>query len=68
MRILIQHRTHLLYLRGDGQWTPDSDAARCFTNSVAALDRCLHGGLGHVQILLKFSDPRYDVALTAPTR
>lgn len=66
MKILIQHRSHLLYLRHDGQWTVNPWTARGFDNSVTALDQCLQGGLRDVQILLKFSDARYDVVLSAP--
>ncbi len=68
MRVLIQHRAHLLYLTEDGHWTGNLQTARCFDSSIAALDRCLHGGLGDVRILLKFSEARYDVALDAPSR
>ena len=68
MKILIQHRSHRRYLKEDGQWTVSSATARCFDSSIAALDQCLQGGLGDVQILLRFPAAGDDVILSAPNR
>jgi hypothetical protein len=62
MKVLLQNMTTKLFFR-QGGWTEDVEKARDFPNSLNAINYCNANGLKNVQVLLKFKQPRYDVAL-----
>jgi hypothetical protein len=65
MQILLQHRKSGLYLRGDGEWTQDINAARDFREIVRAVDYANVARLLDLDILMHFADSRHDVRLSA---
>jgi hypothetical protein len=63
MKVLLQNIETKLFLKGPNSWTADVEKARDFPNSLNALNHCNANGLKNVQVLLKFKQERYDVAL-----
>lgn len=63
MRILIQQVGTGLFLKACGQWVQDKSQAQAFDTSNHAVEFCQERGLQQVQILLSFSDSRYDLVL-----
>ena len=63
MNILIENcKTHQ-FLKTLGTWTSNLAEAKFFQNSTEALKFCNEHEIPKAQILLKFSDARYDVKL-----
>ena len=63
MRIVIQHATKELYLKGSNEWVKHETEARAFKSSLEAIDFCLAHNVKQVFIVLKFDDPQYDIHL-----
>ncbi|MDB6111715.1 MAG: hypothetical protein JWR69_3465 [Pedosphaera sp.] len=66
MKVLLQHKMSLQYLKENFDWTLSSDEAVNFGTSLRALDFCQCHNLPETQVILKFADPRYDIVLQAP--
>ena len=67
MRVLIQQIRGGLFINPAGQWTARCEEAMDFRNATEALDVCLLNRLRGVQIVLKFYDPIFDLALPVTT-
>ncbi len=63
MRVLLQQTASGLWWAGPGVWVPEKKSARAFGGTVEAMDFCQAQGLRHVQIVLSFPDPRWDIVL-----
>lgn len=63
MKTILQHRATGRFVKGQGAWTTKEEKARSFTSSLAALDFCARQGISDVEIVLKFSDSRFDIRL-----
>jgi hypothetical protein len=68
MKVLLQNLNTKLFFKRPGGWTDDLEKARDFPNSLNAINFCNANGLRDVQVLLKFNQPRYDVALPVLNR
>jgi hypothetical protein len=66
MKILLQHSRTQLYLRGLGDWTPDSNQAYDFGHSQRAIDFAREHYIIGVQIAVKFVDPEFDEVFPLP--
>jgi len=63
MKIVIQHATKELFLKGPDRWVKDVADASVFKSSLEAIDFCLAHKVKQVFIVLKFDDPQYDIHL-----
>ena len=63
VKVLLQNLKTKLFFKEPGNWTADVEIARDFPNSLNAINFCNANGLKEVQVLLKFKQERYDVAL-----
>jgi len=68
MKVLLQNLNTKLFFRQPAGWTEDIEKARDFPNSLNAINFCNTNGLKNVQVLLKFNQQRYDVALPVLSR
>ncbi|MBI3849498.1 MAG: hypothetical protein HY298_04290 [Verrucomicrobia bacterium] len=57
MRILVQSRETLLFYKGIGEWTSDSEDAFDFISSSVAERICREHGLTNVRMLVRFDRP-----------
>ena len=64
-KIVLQNRESLLYLKGEGQWTPHVAEASSFEHVADANAFVRHAKLPVLDIVMTFGDPRYDVRLRA---
>lgn len=62
MQTLIQQQQTGFYRTKRG-WTPHRVEALDFATSLQALDYCVQNNLREVVLILKLSDPRFDVCL-----
>lgn len=62
METLIQHQRTGFY-RAKRGWTPQREKAIGFATSLQALDYCWKNHLRDVVLVLKFSDPKFDIQL-----
>ena len=60
MKILLQNKDTLDYVRSAATWTPSAASARVFATSLDALLFCLAHGIFNVQILGCCADPRMN--------
>jgi hypothetical protein len=65
MRVILQNRRTRLYFRGSNEWTPDIAQAANFEQVIAALEFVRQSKHAHLDILMSFGEPRYDVRITA---
>ena len=65
VRVVVQDRDSLKFFKGSNEWTPEIDAATDFSQVVNAVDFILKTRLPHIDILMDFGDPRYEVRLKA---
>jgi hypothetical protein len=63
VKIILQNSLSLLYLGEDGMWVSDISNARDFGTSLKAMDFFHKNKLDQSQIVLKFSDAKYDIVL-----
>jgi hypothetical protein len=66
MKVLLQHKMSLEYLKDDFRWTRSCEEAINLGTSLQALDFCQRHNLSETQVVLKFADSRYDIVLQAP--
>ena len=63
MRILIQNCKTKEFLTGGQNWAPQESSALDFGITAAALQYSTHLALEDVQVVMKFSEDRYDVRI-----
>ncbi|MGN6556196.1 MAG: hypothetical protein ACTHLW_21000 [Verrucomicrobiota bacterium] len=63
MRVLIQQIGTGFFLKPTGGWTDKCEQAMDFRHATDALNVCVLNKLSGVQIVLKFSDPVFDIAI-----
>jgi hypothetical protein len=63
MRVLVRHCSEPQYMMANGSWTSLIDEAHDFQHISIAVDRAIAFGLRDVEIVLKFKDRKYDIAL-----
>jgi hypothetical protein len=68
MKILLQHKRTLLYLRADGTWTRTDCDALNFEHSQKAIDFAQEHNLKDVYVAVKFLGGDADVVAPVPTR
>jgi len=68
MRVVLQQIATKLYFQGEGKWTVDAGEACNFGSSLKAIDYCLSQKMTGVEVVLKFSEPKYDIRLNATAR
>lgn len=62
MKILLQDKNTLNYIRQDGGWTLRHNQARAFTTGLEAILFCWNHDRYHMQILGEFPDARMNFA------
>ncbi len=65
MRVVLQHRQSRLYLSETRAWTPDIAQAANFEQILAAIEFVRQNKHAHLDILMTFGEPRYDVRIAA---
>jgi len=65
MRVLLQDRQSRLYFGGLEQWTPDIARATNFEQLLSAIEFVRQNKQAHLDILMTFGEPRYDVRIAA---
>lgn len=68
MRILLRHTGTGLFFESEDKWTTEPEAARDFGSSGRAIVFVTEWGLGDVEILMAFDDPRYNITLPIRNR
>ncbi len=71
MRVLLRHKNTNNYYAGPGVWTKLPGEARDFHTSAAAIQEVFNAPelrSLELEVVLAFDDPRYNVALPAPSR
>jgi hypothetical protein len=68
MRVVLQQIATKLYFQAEGKWTLDPGEARDFGSSLKAIDYCLDQKMSGVEVVLKFSEAKYDIRLSATAR
>jgi hypothetical protein len=63
MKVLVQDLVTSAYYHSPACWTLEPEEACVFEDSHAAVQFCLSNEIPHAQVVLKFEDGRYDVAL-----
>jgi hypothetical protein len=63
MKILLQHIRTQLFIKGVGTWTANAYEAYDFEHSQRAIEFARQHNLQGVQILVKFSDSKFDEAV-----
>jgi hypothetical protein len=63
MRIVLQHKVSLEYLKDDFSWINSFEEAKSFGTSLQAMDFSRSHKLTETQVVLKFEDPQYDIVL-----
>jgi hypothetical protein len=63
MRVIVQDRKSLLYVKGVNQWTPSIHEASDFQRIIKAFDFVSESKLPCIDVLMHFGDPKYDVRL-----
>jgi hypothetical protein len=63
MRVILQDRKSLLYLKGVDQWTSSIQEASDFQKIIKAFDFASESKLPSIDVLMCFGDPKYDVRL-----
>jgi len=63
MKVFLQQITTGFYVGANEPLVLDDEQARVFGGSLEAIDYCVAQGIDDVEVLLKFSDSRYDVRL-----
>ena len=61
MKVLLQNCKTLEFYTSDGSWSPNSDEALDFGASARVLEFCQLHHPPDVQIVLKFTNARYDL-------
>src|SRR5947207_9318976 len=61
MKVFLQQITTGFYVGANEPLVLDDEQARVFGGSLEAIDYCVAQGIDDVEVLLKFSDSRYDV-------
>jgi hypothetical protein len=62
-KVLVQHVSTRNYLGSQRLWVKSESEAHLFPNTLEAIDYCLAHRIRHVDIILKFPDPSYDIRL-----
>jgi hypothetical protein len=65
MRIILQDRESLLYLKTADEWTTDIDLATDFQQLVQAIEFVRTSKLPNLDAIMWFGDPKYDVRVLA---
>ena len=62
MKILIEDERGGRFVKSADAWTGDPEQALRFPSSITAMEFCSRYRLRQAKVLLKFSDPRFDIA------
>jgi hypothetical protein len=65
MRIVLQNRKSLLYVKTVHEWTPDADHATDFQQLMRAIDFVWTADLKNLDVLMLFGQPGYDIRIPA---
>ena len=68
MRVVLQQIATKLYFQAEGKWTIDPGEACNFGSSLKAIDYCLDQQMTGVDVVLKFSEAKYDIRLSATAK
>jgi hypothetical protein len=63
MKVYVQDTSNLCFLCEDGRWTKDLSLARVFGSGAEAMLFCVHHIEQPFQLLVRFSDPQFDIIL-----
>lgn len=66
MKVYLRDTETGCYYQEPSKWTPQQEAAHDFKQSARAVERVFEAHLEHVEILLCYDDPRYDLILAVP--
>ena len=67
MKVYVQDPVTHSFLCQDGNWSKELDKARDFITTADAVTFCTTHVRKHYQILVRFSDPAYDIILPGPS-
>jgi hypothetical protein len=65
VRIVLQDRNSLLYVKKKGEWTPRIKEARDFRHCHTAFAFAHRTGLPKLDAVMTFGDPKYDLRVRA---
>lgn len=63
MRVIIQNRKSLLFLKSGDEWTSHINDALDFQGVIKAFDYAIKSKLPAIDVVMHFGDPAYDVRL-----
>jgi hypothetical protein len=66
MKVYLRDTESGSYYQEPSKWTPRQEAAHDFKQSARAVEWVFEAHLEHVEILLCYDDPRYDLILAVP--
>jgi len=67
MKVYLRDTETGWYYQEPSKWTPEQGAAHDFGQMARATERVFEAHLDHVEILLCYDDPRYDLVLAVPS-
>jgi hypothetical protein len=63
VKVFIQRAEDGLFLKAEGVWVSEKEAAKDFRNCTAAIDHCVEHQITEVRLLLTFGDSKYDLPM-----
>jgi hypothetical protein len=63
VKVFIQKSEDGLFLKADGVWVSEKEAAKDFVNCTPAIDYCVEHKIKDVRLLLSFGDNQYDLPM-----
>lgn len=66
MKVFIRDTKNGWYYQAPSQWTPDQGLACDLKQVARAVEQIFEAHLEHVEILLSYDEPRYDLILPVP--
>ena len=67
MKVFIRSTKNGWYYQEPAKWTADQQAAHDLRQVARAVEKIFQDRLEHVEILLSYDEPRYDLVLSVPT-
>ncbi|HVM51324.1 MAG TPA: hypothetical protein VMU04_25060 [Candidatus Acidoferrum sp.] len=63
MKVLLRNTLTNEFYQGPDRWTPDEQQALDVKQTSRAVELVFDAGLEHVEVLLCYEDPRYNIVL-----
>ena len=66
MKVFLRNTQTGWFYQGPSRWTPDQASALDLEQVARAVTQIFESHLEHIEILLSYDDPRYDLVLPVP--